>query len=358
MKVKNEIFFNNDYPSEKLDEDLIIAKAGEDLTYLAARGKITEIYQREKEIEQIIKILGMRKKGNPILLGEAGVGKTVMVNYLALKIIRKEVPQWLRGCKIIRTSFVELWSQVKNTDNPWPEYGKILGEAIEFFSENPVILFMDEIHMIFEYPISMSIMKPPLAEGKIRLIGVTTPRDFQRFITKDEATARRFEPVYIKEPSSELTKKILLFLKKELENFYGLSVSDDVIDYTISCADNYIHHRYRPDKSIVLLERASINASYEGKNKIEKSDIEKALTDITGIPEYILKESKDRFFGLEAALNYHVLGQEEVISKVAKRLLITKAKVNINPNRPNGVFLLTGPTGVGKLNWLKLWLFI
>jgi len=345
MKVKNEIFFNNDYPSEKLDEDLILAKAGEDLTYLAAQGKIAEIYQREKEIEQIIKILGMRKKGNPVLLGEAGVGKTVMVNYLALKIIRKEVPQWLRGCKIIRTSFVELWSQVKSTDYPWPEYGKILGEVIKFCSENPVILFMDEIHMIFEHPHSMNFIKPALAEGKIRLIGATTPRDFQRFIAKDEATARRFEPVYIN-------------LKKELEKFYGLTISDDVIDYTILCADSYIHHRYRPDKSIVLLERASINASYEGKNKIEKSDIEKALTDITGIPEYILKESKDRFFGLEAALNYHVLGQEEVISKVAKRLLITKAKVNINPNRPNGVFLLTGPTGVGKLNWLKLWLFI
>jgi len=353
MKDKIENFSNDDYPFEKLSEDLILSKAGEDLTYLAAQGKIPEVYHREKEMAQLIKILGMRKKGNPVILGEAGVGKTVMANYLALKIIKKEVPTWLRGCKIIRTSFPELWSQVKAADNPWPEYGRILNEVIKFCSENPVVLFMDEIHMIFEYPFSVNIIKPALAEGKMRLIGATTHRDYQRFIAKDEATARRFEPVYIMEPSSELTRKILLSLKTELEQYYGINIEDDVIDFAVACADSYIHHRYRPDKAIILLERSFINSSYEGKNKIEKIDIERALTDITGIPDYIIKKSKERFRGLEEALNYHVLGQEEVISKVAKRLLITKAKVNINPNRPDGVFLLTGPTGVGKTELAK-----
>ncbi len=353
MKSKTETLSDDNYPSEKLSEDIVLAKAGEDLTYLAAQGKIPEVYHREKEIEQIIKIIGMRKKGNPILLGEAGVGKTVMVNYIALKIIRKEVPYRLDGCKIIKTSFVELWSQVKATDYPWPEYGKILSEVIKFCSENPVILFMDEIHMIFEHPHSMNFIKPALAESKIRLIGATTPYSYQRFIAKDEATARRFEPVYIKEPSSELTRDIILSLKKELEEYYGLKVRDDEIDYVVSCADNYIHNRYRPDKSIVLLERSFIDCSYEGKSNIERKDIDKALTDITGIPEYILKEGTKRFRGLETALNYHVLGQKEVIEKVAKRLLITKAKANINPNRPDGVFLLIGPTGVGKTELAK-----
>jgi len=282
-----------------------------------------------------------------------------MVNYLALKIIRKEVPPWLLGRKIIKTSYNDVMATLKGSDWDWPEYVSKLKKIIEESINNPIILFMDEIHSIFAFPQSMNIIKPALAEGKIRLIGATTPREYQNYIVRDEATARRFEPVYIKEPSSELTKKILLSLKKELEAYYGLEIEkdmeieEDVIDFAVSCADNYIHNRYRPDKAIVLLERAFVNCAYERKSKIERKDIETALSEITGIPDYILKEGSKRLGGMEAALNYLVLGQEEVINKVAKRLLITKAKANINANRPDGVFLLTGPTGVGKSELAK-----
>ncbi|MHA1386717.1 MAG: AAA family ATPase [Candidatus Helarchaeota archaeon] len=353
MKRQFETSSDSNYPSEKLSEDLLLSSAGEDLTYLASQGKISEVYYREKELEQIIKILGMRKKGNPILLGEAGVGKTVMVNYLALKIIRKEVPSWLLGKKIIKTSYNDIMALIKETDWAWPEYVSKLKKIIEESINNPIVLFMDEIHYIFEYPQSMNIIKPALAEGKIRLIGATMPREYQNYIARDEANARRFEPVYINEPSSELTTKILLAQKKELMEYYGVEIEDELIDFTVSCADNYIHNRYRPDKAIGLLERCFVDCAYEGKSKIERKDIERTLSKITGIPDNILNEGNKLFRGLETALNYHVLGQEEVIKKIAKRLLITKAKVDINPNRPDGVFLLTGPTGVGKTELAK-----
>jgi len=353
MKNKAEYIPNENYPSEKLSDDLLLSKVGEDLTYLASKGEISEIYQREKEIEQIIKIIGLRKKGNPLLLGEAGVGKTVMVNYLALKITRKEVPSWLSGYKIIKTSYHDIMALSKGSDWTWPEYVSNLNKIIKETTDNPIILFMDEIHYVFDFPQSMNIIKPALAEGKIKIIGATTHYSYQRFIAKEQATARRFDPVYINEPSSELTKKILMSLKKDLEQYYGFSVEEDIIDVTVLYSDSYIHNAYRPDKAIGLLERAFVNCSYEEKGKIEKEDIKKALTEITGIPDYVIKKSKKRFEGLKTALNYHVLGQNEVINKLAKRLLITKAKVNINPNRPDGVFLLTGPTGVGKTELAK-----
>lgn len=345
--------FSDDYPSTKLSENLILAKAGEDLTYSAGKGKISEVYHREKEVEQIIKIIGMRKKGNPILLGEAGVGKTAIVNNLALKIINKTVPPWLSGKKIIKISYHDIMAISRGSDWTWPEYVSNLKKIIEESINNPVILFMDEIHNIFEYRQSMSMIKPALAEGKIKLIGATSTRDYHKFIAKDEAIVRLFEPVYIKETSSEITVKILKTMKKEFEEYYKLSVGDDVIDFIVFCANNYIHSSYQPAKSIVLLERALINCSYEGKNKAEKEDIEKALSEMTGIPDHILKVGLTHVRGLETALKFHVLGQEEVIEKVAKRLLITKAKANINLHRPNGVFLLTGPTGVGKTELAK-----
>lgn len=353
MENKAADTFNDIYSSSELPDDLILKKAGEDLTLQASQGGISEVYHREKELEQIIKILGMRKKGNPIILGEAGVGKTVLANYLALKIIRREVPPWLRGKKIVRTSFLALWSQVKNSDYPWPEYGKKLNEVIDFCVEHPVILFMDEIHTIFNHPISMDMVKPALSSGKLKMIGATTFRDYQRFIVKDEATARRFEPVYLKEPSSDLTIKILRSLKKEFEQYYNLTIEDKMIDFLVQCANNYIHNRYQPDKSITLLERTLINCAYEGKREIKKEDIETTLSEVTGIPDHILRKGTEHIHGLEAALNFHVLGQKEAIAKIAKRLLITKSKSTINLKRPNGIFLLTGPTGVGKTELAK-----
>jgi ATP-dependent Clp protease ATP-binding subunit ClpC len=346
---KTEEFF----PAAKLDSNFALSRAGEDLTYLASQGKIGEIFQREKEIEHIIKVLGMRKKGNPLILGESGVGKTAMVSYLALKIFRNEVPTWLRGYKIVRTSFFEIWSLVTNSENPWPEYGQFLREIIGFCSRHPVILFIDEIHMIFHHPHSMNIFKPPLAEGKIKVIGATTHRDYQRFLAKDEATVRRFEPVYIKEPTLELTKVILRSVRPEFERLYDVMIPDDILDLMVSKSNSYIHHRFQPDKSISLLERTAVNCTFEGKTTIDKDDLERTLSEITGIPDYILKKESDHLRGLEAALNYRVLGQEEAVARIARRILITKSKSHLNLMRPCGVFLLTGPSGVGKTELAK-----
>jgi len=345
--------FDDEYPLTPLPDDSLMTKIGEDLTFMAGHGMVSEIYQREKEIEQVIKILGMRKKGNPVILGEAGVGKTALVNYLALKIVRKEVPIWLRGKKIIRTSFLNLWSLVRSSDYPWPEYGRILKLVIGFCSTNPIILFMDEFHTIFSHSYSMDFLKPSLSSGKLRLIGATTSRDYEKFISQDEATARRFEPVVLQEPSLELTKKILKEIKHDYEEYYQAQISDEIIDFLVGCSNEYIHNRFQPDKSLTLLERTFINCSVKGKIDVKREDVEETLSEMTGIPNHILKKESDQISGLEAALNYHVLGQEEVIKKIAKRLLITMTNSSVNPSRPKGVFLLVGPSGVGKTELAK-----
>ncbi len=342
------------YPIKSLPETSILRKVGEDLTYHVKDEAIGDFSTREPELNKIMKILTRKEKGNPMIIGEAGVGKTFLVKCLAYKIVKKDVPPLLLGKKIIRTSFNDMMAAIPSrADWEWAEYVKILKEVIKEALENPIILFMDEIHSIFNYPQSTNILKPYLAEGKLKLIGATTINEYQRFIERNAPVARRFQVVQVPEPFGETLKTILASKKSKLERDYRISISEEVIESIIKLSSEYLPYRFQPDKSIDILEECAIKCKLEGKSSVGVSDVRAVISELTGIPNETLASEKEKVSGLEQVLNSKILGQKEVIKRIAERLTVTKNKVQINPERPLGVFLLAGPSGVGKTELAK-----
>lgn len=341
------------FPKEKLPEDSILAEIGTDLTYLAAKGQLERVYHRERELEELVKILGRREAANPIIIGEAGVGKTVICHLLAQGIVENNVPPWLLGQKVVETSFERMYSTVKYPDSDTTEQMRNLRKVLQECKEKPVILFMDEIHTIVNFPWSLKVIMPALADGSLRLIGATTVKEYRRYIEKNEAIVRRLTPVYIREPSLELTIKILNKMKPEFEKHYGVRIEQDILELAVNSGEKYIHNLYQPSKSIQLVEDAAINCRYKNREVVTRKDVLGAISKRTGVPTEMLSGEGDMLLGLEEALNHRVLGQEEIIKKISTRLFITRTKVNLNPQRPNGVFLFAGPTGVGKTELAK-----
>lgn len=336
------------YPITQLPEDSILRKVGTDFTYELKDKEIGDFSEREKELLTVMKILGRRTKGNPLIIGEAGVGKTFLVKCLAYKIVKKDVPHWLLGRKIIKTSYNDIMALSKDKDNYWASYLGNLKEVISESIKNPIILFMDEIHYIFDFPQSMNILKPYLTDGRLKMIGATTIKEYMRYIERDEAIARRYQLVTLPEPSDKQLRTILASEKSNLEKLYDLNIPEPLIDVVIKLSSEYLPYRFQPDKSIDILEQVAINCNVDNKKTVEIKDIRKVITEITGIPDENLKGEQEKMSGLETLLNHRILGQTEVIGRIAERLIVTENKVQINPERPLGVFLLAGPSGVGK----------
>ncbi|MDI6810136.1 MAG: ATP-dependent Clp protease ATP-binding subunit [archaeon] len=353
ISLEERIRKDIDFPKEKLPEDSILAKIGTDLTYMAAKGQLKPVYHREKDLEEVIEILGRGEAANPIIIGEAGVGKTVICHLLAQEIVKQNVPPWLLGWKIVETSFLRMWGTIEHLDSDFAEHQKNLTKVLQECNEKPIILFMDEIHTIVNFPVSRPRIMQSLADGSLRLIGVTTLREYRRYVEKDGALVRRFSPVYIHEPSPEVTIRILSEVKAELERHYEVQIKQDILELAINSADKYIHNVYQPSKSIQLMESAAIHCRREGREELTRDDVLHAISKRTGLPTEILSRKGDTLLGLEDALNQRVLGQKEIIKEVATRLFVTRTKVNLYPQRPNGVFLFAGPTGVGKTELAK-----
>ncbi len=342
------------YPIKPLPEPFILSEVGEDLTYKLKDQEIGSFAGREKELQMIMKILGRRTKSNPMIIGEAGVGKTFLVKCLAYKIIHKDVPPWLLGKKIVRTSFNDIMATLSTTsDWKWPEYTNKLKRLLEEAINNPIIIFMDEIHYIFGYPESTNIIKPYLADGRLKLIGATTTQEYHRFLERNDAVARRFQIVQVSEPSPQALRTILLSEKLELERIHQIKIPKKIIEDVIKLSGEYLPYRYQPDKSIDILEQSAINCVFLKKKRVNLPDIRAVVSELTGIPDENLQSEKEKVSGLEQALNLKILGQNEVIKRIAERLKVTKNKVQINPERPLAVFLFAGPSGVGKTETAK-----
>lgn len=341
------------FPVEKLADDSILTQVGTDLTYLAGMGRLEAVYYRENELKEIIKILGRRHAANPIILGEPGVGKTIICHLLAQKIVQQSVPPWLAGWKLVDTSFERMYSFVEHMDYATAEVMKTLRQIVEECSRKPIILFMDEIHTIWGYPYSAKMIMPAIADGSLRVIGATTLKEYRRYVEKNEALVRRFTPVYVREPSAELTALILNELKPELEGHYGVEIDPELLQAAVVSGEQYIHNMYQPGKSIQLLEDAAVNCRYENRQHVTRDDIMSAVSKRTGVPAEILSERRDLLSGIKEALNHRVLGQKEIIETISNRLSVTSSGVSLNPRRPLGVFLFAGPTGVGKTELCK-----
>ena len=379
-----------------------------DLTRLAALGNLDPLVGREREVGRVIQILARRTKNNPALIGEPGVGKTAVAEGLALRMASGSVPEPLRGKRLLSLDLVSMVAGTKYRGEFEERVNQVLAEVRR---AGNVILFLDELHNIVgagsaEGAIdAANILKPALSRGEIQVVGATTLTEYRKYIEKDAALERRFQPVKVAEPTPEQAKAILRGLRRRYEEHHGLAISDGAIDAAVELSRRYLPDRYLPDKAIDLIdegaarlrmeeevpvslralsdraeraarekaqaiamqdfERAAMLRDAEADfrreldrkqtrqkgtsaRELSREDVAAVLAQWTGIPlESITKGEAKRLLELEGELHRRVVGQEKAVSAVAAA--IRRSRVGLKePNRPIGVFLFLGPTGVGK----------
>ncbi|KRL82522.1 ATP-dependent Clp protease, ATP-binding subunit [Lactobacillus ultunensis DSM 16047] len=386
----------------------LLDQYGTDLTELAKKGKIDPVIGRDKEIARVIEILNRRTKNNPVLIGEAGVGKTAVVEGLAQEIVDGSVPAKLQNKKIISLNVVSL---VQGTGIRGQFEQRMEQLIKELQQRDDIILFIDEIHQIVGAGNAEggmdagNIIKPALARGELQLVGATTIKEY-RDIEKDSALARRFQPVEVKEPSIDETIRILKGIQKRYEDYHHVHYTDDAIEAAAKLSARYIQDRFLPDKAIDLLDEAgsrmNLTIPYIDKEKMQEridaaeqlkeealknEDYEKAayyrdqiekyekmkdqkvdpdkspiitskimnkiVEEKTGIPVGdIQKQEENQLQNLASDLKAHVIGQDKAVEKVARA--IRRNRIGFNKSgRPIGSFLFVGPTGVGKTELAK-----
>ena len=319
--------------------------------------KFDDVIGRDKEIERVIQILARRKKNNPILVGEAGVGKTAIVEGLAKRIREGKVPDILKNKKIYSLDIGSLIAGTKYRG----EFEKRLKAILkELKKENEPILFIDEIHMIVGAGAAgdsnmdvANLLKPALARGEIRCIGATTYEEYKNHFEKDKALNRRFQKIDIKEPSIEDTIKILEGLKNKYERFHKVRYSKEAIKSAVILAKKYLRDKHLPDSAIDLIDEAGAKYKLKGKKLITKVDIESIISSIANIPKESASTSEvEKLRHLEENLKSKVFGQDNAIKELVKVIKRKKAGLT-REDKPIGSFLFVGPTGVGKTEIAK-----
>lgn len=315
-----------------------------------------QVYGRDKEVQAVIISLLRRTKNNPILVGEAGVGKTAIVEGLTLAILRDQVPEAL---KRLTVRSLELSSLMSEEDGGFiVKFKKIIEEMVATRGHN--LLFVDEFHTIVgaggqegQALDAGNVIKPVLARGDIQLIGATTLDEFHDYIETDRALERRMQPIMVEEPTIKQAITIIDQAKGVYEKFHGIKVSSEAVRQAVRLSVRYITDRFLPDKAFDLIDEASTIASATGKDNISDEDIAQVLKDKTGIPvTTILKGDQDRLDGFKEKLMDRVKGQEDAIEAVVDAVTIAQAGLQ-DENKPISSFLFLGPTGVGKTELSK-----
>ncbi len=390
---------------------------GIDLTARAKAGKIDPVIGRDEEISRVIRTLSRRTKNSPVLVGEAGVGKSAVVEGLALALSRGEVPDSIRGKRIISLDLASILAGAEYRG----EFEKRFKSAINGVKESNIILFIDEIHnLVGAGAISGGgmdageILKPALARGDIQVIGATTFDEYRKYIEKDPALERRFQPIRVNAPSVEATKQILFGIKEKFEAHHKVFITDEAIESAVMLSDRYITDRNLPDKAIDVIDDAAARVRLEStlsdskilqkekqlsklnsereyalnrndlatvsnleaqmnavsaeiqmlenkrfdafaqvKQKVTANDVAQVISEWTKIPLTKLgKSESEKLLNLEDELHKRVIGQERAVTAVARA--IRRARANLkDPKRPNGSFIFVGPTGVGKTELSK-----
>ncbi|EAI7983259.1 AAA domain-containing protein [Campylobacter coli] len=330
-----------------------------DLTLLAQKGKIDPLIGRKFELERIIQILSRRKKNNPILIGEAGVGKTAIVEGLALAIAEKKVPKNLQNAKIFSLDIAGLLSGTKYRG----DFEKRIKEVLEGLQKLPnAILFIDEIHTIVgagatgeSHTDFSNLLKPALSNGTLKCIGATTFMEYKNTFDKNKALSRRFAKINVDEPSQEEAFQILQGLKSKYEDFHKIKISDEVLQQAIVWGKKFFSDKYIPDSAIDLIDE--LGASYVLKAKTKKNadikDLEQVLAKMTHHHKMFEFDQNKALMNLSLNLKAKIFGQDEVIDKLVATLKQSFAGFK-NLNTPRGVFLFTGSSGVGKTELCKV----
>src|SRR5580698_8244570 len=396
---------------------LVLDQFGRNLTQAAREGKLDPVIGREKEIERVMQVLSRRTKNNPVLIGEPGVGKTAVVEGLAQNIVHGEVPETLKDKQLYTLDLGSLVAGSRYRGDFEERLKKVLKEIN---TRGDIILFIDELHTLLgagaaEGAIdAASILKPKLARGELQTIGATTLDEYRKYIEKDAALERRFQPVQVGEPTVEHTIEILKGLRDRYEAHHRVSITDSAIAAAATLADRYINDRFLPDKAIDLIDEAGArmrirrmtappdlrefdekiaDARREKESAIDAQDFEKAaslrdrekqlvaqraerekqwrsgdldvvaevddeqiaevLGNWTGIPVFKLTEAETtRLLRMEDELHKRIIGQEDAVRAVSKAIRRTRAGLK-DPKRPSGSFIFAGPSGVGKTELSK-----
>ncbi|EAJ4203899.1 AAA family ATPase, partial [Campylobacter coli] len=326
---------------------------------LAQKGKIDPLIGRKFELERIIQILSRRKKNNPILIGEAGVGKTAIVEGLALAIAEKKVPKNLQNAKIFSLDIAGLLSGTKYRG----DFEKRIKEVLEGLQKLPnAILFIDEIHTIVgagatgeSHTDFSNLLKPALSNGTLKCIGATTFMEYKNTFDKNKALSRRFAKINVDEPSQEEAFQILQGLKSKYEDFHKIKISDEVLQQAVVWGKKFFSDKYLPDSAIDLVDE--LGASYVLKAKTKKNadikDLEQVLAKMTHHHKMFEFDQNKALMNLSLNLKAKIFGQDEVIDKLVATLKQSFAGFK-NLNTPRGVFLFTGSSGVGKTELCKV----
>ena len=384
---------------------------GRDLTAMARNGEIDPVIGREVEIEQTVEVLSRRRKNNPVLIGEAGVGKTAIVEGIAAQIAEGDVPETLRGRRVVEIDLTGLVAGTRYRGDFEERLKKVIDEIREHSDE--VIAFIDELHTVVGAGASEgsggagNMLKPALARGELHIIGATTLDEYRRNIEKDAALERRFQPILVAEPSVEDTVQILCGLRDRYEAHHQVRFTDEAVVAAVELSDRYITDRHLPDKAIDLIDQAGARVRRrvktpptdlrgleheverlqrekdqavaaeqyeraselrdqvaEAQQRLEQAregggevpgvpevgveDIAEVVSRATGIPvSQLTQEEMERLLGLEQRLHERVVGQDEAVEVVAEA--VRRSRVGLgDPDRPIGSFLFLGPTGVGK----------
>lgn len=394
-----------------------LSKFGRDLTAAAKNGEIDPVIGREEEIQRVIQILSRRTKNNPVLIGEPGVGKTAVAEGLALRIVKGEIPEILKNKKIVS---LDLTGMIAGTKYRGDFEERIKAAIDEVKKSKDIILFIDELHTIVGAGSAegsadaANILKPSLARGDFQVIGATTMEEYRKYIEKDAALERRFQPVTVGEPSQEEAVEILKGLRDRYEAHHKVKITDEAIESAVTLSSRYIADRYLPDKAIDLIDEAAsrvrlssltypqeikeledkikklenekasavneqdfenaakirdkqkeasakleeMKKSWKDKNanvsgEVKGEDIAEIVSQWTGVPVFQLtEEESQRLLNMEDILHKRVVGQNEAVTAVAKA--IRRGRVGLkDPKRPVGSFIFLGPTGVGKTELCK-----
>ena len=323
-----------------------------DLTARAEEGRIEPLVGREAELDRIVSILLRKTKNNPVLIGEAGVGKTAIVEGLAARIVQGRVPPDLQGKRVYSLSVASLVAGTKYRGEFEDKLKKIVDECRE---DGDILLFIDELHTIVgaggaEGAVDASnILKPPLARGEIRIIGATTPKEYRTSVEADSALERRFQPVTVGEPSAAESRRILTGIRGEYERFHGLKITDGAISAAVALSERYLPFRRFPDKAIDLIDEAAGSKRMEGGKRLTAADVARTLGRMTGVPVDGALRVCER---VSHVLAGGLFGQDEARDRIAA------AFETADCASPNGAplcsLLLYGPEGCGKTHAASL----